>query len=50
MLSVLGSKFKKFSTSLKAIILFFIVIVVWMLSGLFSEKKSEVNSVENHKI
>jgi multidrug efflux system membrane fusion protein len=49
MLSVLGSKFKKFSTSLKAIILFFIVIVVWMLSGLFSEKKSEVNSVENHK-
>ena len=46
---MLGSKFKKFSTSLKATIIFFAVIVVWMLSGLFSEKKSEVNSVENHK-
>ncbi len=46
---MLGSKFKNFSTSLKATIIFFAVIVVWMLSGLFSEKKSEVNSVENHK-
>lgn len=39
-------KFKNFSTSLKVVVIFCIIIVLWMLSGLISNHK---NSSEIHK-
>lgn len=45
----LSGTFKKFSTSLKLVVILFIMIVIWMLSGVFFNKKSVVKIDKDNK-
>ena len=46
---MLSNTFEKFSTSLKVVIIFFVIIIVWMLSGVFSGKESAAKVDKDNK-
>lgn len=46
---MLSNIFKKSSTSLKVVIMFFMIVVIWMLSGAFSGKESAAKVDKDNK-
>ena len=46
---MLTSIFKKFSTSFKVVAIFVVIVIIWMLSGVFSEKKSAAKVDKDNK-